>query len=70
MVFPPFSKNPYSILQKLHTLLFPLVEGGTVDESHVFYKKVPPGFLGSKKPKSAERVCVCDGFTVLHIMKS
>ena len=45
-------------LQKLHTLLFPLVEGGTVDESHVFYKNVPPGFLGSKKPKSAERVCV------------
>ena len=27
-----------------------------VDESHIFYKKVPPGFLGSKKPKSAEKV--------------
>lgn len=32
------------------------VEGDVVDESHIFYKSVPPGFLGSKKPKSAEKV--------------
>ncbi len=27
-----------------------------MDESHTFYKKIPPTFFGSKKPKSAEAV--------------
>ena len=29
-------------------------------ESHVFYQKVPPGFFGSKKPRRADEVCVCE----------
>lgn len=32
-----------------------IIEGDEVDESHVFYQKVPPGFLRSKTPKSAEK---------------
>ena len=33
-----------------------IAEGDVVDESHVFYKMVPPGFWGSKQPKAADKV--------------
>ena len=34
-----------------------------MDESHIFYKKVPPGFFGSKKPPSAEKVYLLPSHT-------
>lgn len=40
-----------------HDCLCPADEEG-LSEAHEFYKNIPTGIFGSKKPKSAEAVCI------------